>query len=139
MTTIPSFDESATKSASCRKIPQVCQFCSMFPICLTAKLKSLFTCNYYIIIITKKQRYFVKLFLERYEIRRFCLDEAEEKLATRQKGFRPNQRQSRCISSISKKLHIINTECCISSLRKLQPTADDIHATRDDIRLTAMI
>ena len=39
----PVGDESATKSASCRKIPQVCQFYSMFPICQTAKLKSLFT------------------------------------------------------------------------------------------------
>ena len=34
----PVGDESATKSASCRKIPQVCQFYSMFPI---AKRQSL--------------------------------------------------------------------------------------------------
>ena len=33
-------------------------------------------------------------------------------------------------------MHIIKTKSCISSLRKvIQPTADDIHATRDDIPL----
>ena len=60
----PINDESATKSASCRKIPQVCQFYSMFPICQTAKLKSLFTYLYYITPLRKKQ-YFLNSFLER--------------------------------------------------------------------------
>ena len=74
----PVGDESATKSASCRKIPQVCQFYSMFPICQTAKLKSLFTCLYCITFFDSKQYFFVNLFLERlnpqtYKIRHFCL------------------------------------------------------------------
>ena len=55
----PATDESATKSASCRKIPQVCQFYSMIPICQAAKLKSLFTCIYYITPIRKKQYFSV--------------------------------------------------------------------------------
>ena len=33
MTTIPSFDESATKSAFRWKLPQVCQVCGKFPNC----------------------------------------------------------------------------------------------------------
>ena len=79
----PVGDESATKSASCRKIPQVCQFYSMFPICQTAKLKSLFTCLYCITPLHKKQYFFVNLFLERlnpqaYKIRHFCLVGAED-------------------------------------------------------------
>ena len=79
----PINDESATKSASCRKIPQVCQFYSMFPICQTAKLKSLFTCLYCITPLHKKQYFFVNLFLERlnpqaYKIRHFCLTGAED-------------------------------------------------------------
>ena len=59
----PATDESATKSASRRKIPQVCQFYSMFPICQTAKLKSLFTCLYYITPIRKKQYFSENLIL----------------------------------------------------------------------------
>ena len=79
----PVGDESATKSASCRKIPQVCQFYSMFPICQTAKLKSLFTCLYCITPLHKKQYFFVNSFLERlnpqtYKIRHFCLCGAED-------------------------------------------------------------
>ena len=69
----PVGDESATKSASCRKIPQVCQFYSMFPICQTAKLKSLFTCLYCITFFDSKQYFFVNLFLERHKISHFCL------------------------------------------------------------------
>ena len=33
MTILPSFDESATKSAFCRKLPQVCQVRGKFPNC----------------------------------------------------------------------------------------------------------
>ena len=79
----PVGDESATKSAYCRKLPQVCQVRSKFPICQTAKLKSLFTCLYYITPLRKKQYFFVNLFLERlnpqaYKIRHFCLTGASK-------------------------------------------------------------
>ena len=38
MTIIPSVDESATKSAFRRKLPQVCQFYGKFPSCLSNRL-----------------------------------------------------------------------------------------------------
>ena len=43
---------------------------------------------------------------------------------------------SHCISSISKKLHIIKANALyIIIAEEIQPTADDIHALRDDIPL----
>ena len=43
----PVIDESATISAFCRKLPQVCQVCGKIPDCQSNRLKSLFTCTYY--------------------------------------------------------------------------------------------
>ena len=54
-TILPPADESATVSAFCRKLPQVCQVCGKFPDCQSNRLKSLFTCTYYIILGCRSQ------------------------------------------------------------------------------------
>ncbi|MBR5278374.1 MAG: hypothetical protein IKU23_03815 [Clostridia bacterium] len=51
-----------------------------------------------------------------------------------------NQRQSRCISSRrSLAYHPQSVAVYHHCESRIQPTADDIHASRDDMRLTAMI
>ena len=54
MTIIPSFDESATKSAFRRKLPQVCQVWSKFPSCQSNRLS-----HYLFAIIIAKNLSFV--------------------------------------------------------------------------------
>ena len=75
-------DESATKSAYCRKLPQVCQVRSKFPNCRSNRL-SHYLFAYIIPQGKRKTIFFVNLFLERlnpqaHKIRHFCLAGAED-------------------------------------------------------------
>ncbi|MBQ6824652.1 MAG: hypothetical protein IJP27_08350, partial [Clostridia bacterium] len=54
-TITPYANESATISAFCRKLPQVCQARGKFPDYQSNRLKSLFTCAYYIILGCRSQ------------------------------------------------------------------------------------